>query len=126
MLDAFEKANVIVDAAVDRKAEDVVALDVREVASFADAFVLATGTSDRHVRSVADAIESALKQRGEQPTGTEGYDEGVWVLIDCGDVVVHVFQHEVRQHYDLERLWSDAAELRRVGEPRDESGTGGR
>ena len=122
MPDDFSRVNAIVEAAVDRKAEDVVALDVREVASFADAFVLATGTSDRHVRSVADAIQTALKERGEQPTGVEGYDEGVWVLIDYGDVIVHVFGREVREHYDLERLWSDAAEIQRVGSPETERG----
>lgn len=107
----LEKATVIVDAAEERKALDVIALDVREVASFADTFVIATGTSDRHVRSVADAIEKGLVAFGERPLGIEGYDDARWVLIDCGDVIVHVFQEEVREHYDLERLWSDASEL---------------
>jgi ribosome-associated protein len=114
MSDASEKAQRIVEAALDRKADDVVTLDVHEVSSFTDVFVLATGTSDRHVRSVADAIEAALKESDGPPAGVEGYDEGLWVLIDFGDVVVHVFQHEVRVQYDLERLWSDAAEVHRV------------
>ena len=109
------KAAVIVEAAEERKGLDVLALDVREVASFADTFVLATGTSDRHVRSVSDAIKAALEQHGEKPLGIEGYDEGRWVLIDCGDVIVHVFQEEVREHYDLERLWSDASQLQLGG-----------
>ncbi len=105
------RAGLVVEAALDRKAEDVVALDAREVASFADSFVLATGTSDRHVRAIADSIVEAVARRGEKPLGTEGYDEGRWILIDLGDVIVHVFQREVREHYDLERLWSDAPEL---------------
>jgi ribosome-associated protein len=63
------------------------------------------------VRSVAAAIEAALKARGDPPMGIEGYDEGRWVLIDCTDTIVHIFQQEIRDHYDLERLWSDAPAL---------------
>jgi ribosome-associated protein len=63
------------------------------------------------VRSVADAVEAALKARGEPPMGIEGYEEGRWVLIDCADTIVHIFQQEIRDHYDLERLWSDAPTL---------------
>jgi ribosome-associated protein len=90
---------------------DLVALDVRELSSFADAFVLATGTSERHVRAIAEAIEEALAARGERPLGVEGASEGRWILMDLGDVIVHVFQAEVRAHYDLERLWSDAPRI---------------
>ena len=109
--DRLSKVAVIVEAAQERKADDVVGLDVRKISSFADTFIIATGTSDRHVRSVADSIEAALKARGEPPMGIEGYDEGRWVLIDCGDAIVHIFQREIRDHYDLERLWSDAPSL---------------
>ena len=87
------KAALIAEAALDRKAEDIVALDVRAVTSFADTFVIATGTSDRNVRSIADSIAEAMTKRGEKPLGIEGYEEGRWVLID------------------LERLWSDAPQL---------------
>ncbi len=120
-LDRLAKVALIVEAAHDRKADDVVGLDVRKISSFADTFIIATGTSDRHVRSVADSIATALKAHGETPMGIEGHDEGRWVLIDCGDTIVHVFQQEIRDHYDLERLWSDAPALelettaRRVG-----------
>jgi ribosome-associated protein len=107
-LDRLAKVALIVEAAHERKADDVIALDVREISSFADTFIIATGTSDRHARSVTDSIEAALKAHGESPMGIEGYDEGRWVLIDCGDAIVHVFQREIRDHYDLERLWSDA------------------
>jgi ribosome-associated protein len=110
-LDRLAKVALIVEAAQERKADHVVGLDVRKISSFADTFIIATGTSDRHVRSVADSIEATLKARGDPPMGIEGYDEGRWVLIDCGDAIVHVFQQEIRDHYDLERLWSDAPAL---------------
>ena len=110
-LDRLAKVALIVEAAHERKADDVIALDVREISSFADTFIIATGTSDRHVRSVADSIEAALKAHGEPPMGIEGHDEGRWILIDCGDTIVHIFQREIRDHYDLERLWSDAPSL---------------
>jgi ribosome-associated protein len=118
-----EMVSAIINAAEDRKAEDIVALDVREVSSFTDTFIVATGTSDRHVRSVADAIRSALTERGEAALGVEGYDEGRWILIDYGDTIVHVFQHETRGHYDLERLWSDASRIERVGSDPPDSDT---
>jgi ribosome-associated protein len=107
-LDRIEKAALIVEAAQELKAQRVVGLDVREISTFADTFIVATGTSDRHVRSIADAIEAALKAHGERPIGIEGYDEGRWVLIDCTDTIVHLFQQEIRDYFDLERLWSDA------------------
>ena len=106
--DQNERARVVAAAAIDAKALDVVALDVRELTSFADSFVLATGTSDRHVRSVADSVVEAAKAAGNAPLGVEGYEDGRWVLIDLNDVVVHVFQSELREHYDLDRLWADA------------------
>jgi ribosome-associated protein len=106
-----EKARLVARAALDKMAEDVVVLDVRKLVGFADVFVIATGRSDRQVRAIADAVDGAAEGAGERPLGIEGYDEGRWVLIDLGDVVVHVFQHEIRAHYDLERLWSDAPQL---------------
>jgi ribosome-associated protein len=109
--DPLAKAVRIAKAAVDLKAENLVALDVREVTSFTDVFILATGGSDRHVRAIADAVEEAVEELGERPLGIEGYDEGRWLLLDLGDVIVHVFQRDVREHYDLERLWSEAPRL---------------
>ena len=110
-LDRLAKAALIVEAAHERKADDVIGLDVRQISSFADTFIIATGTSDRHVRSVADSIEAPLKAHGDPPMGVEGQDEGRWILVDCGDTIVHIFQREIRDHYDLERLWSDAPSL---------------
>jgi ribosome-associated protein len=98
-------------AALERSALDPLLLDVGEVTSFADAVVLLSGRSDRQVRAVADAIVDKLREDGEPPLGIEGLEEGRWVLIDCNDVIVHVFDPEVRDQYDLERLWSDAPEI---------------
>ena len=105
------RATLVAKAAFEMKAERLVALDVRALTSYADTFVMMTGGSDRHVRAIADSIIEAVKARGEKPLGVEGLDEGRWVLIDLGDVIAHVFQSDVRDEYDLERLWSDAPPL---------------
>jgi len=107
----LERAAFVAEAALGKKAERLVALDVRAVTSYADTLIIMTGNSDRHARSIADAISEAVSAHGEHPLGVEGYQEGRWVLIDLGDVVVHIFQPELREDYDLERLWSDAPPL---------------
>lgn len=103
-----EKLRIAAKAALEKIAEDPVALDVRTVVSFADYLLIVTGRSDRQVKSIADGIDQAVTQLGERPIGTEGYSEGRWVLMDLNDVVVHIFQKEVREQFNLERLWSDA------------------
>jgi ribosome-associated protein len=105
---AVAKALLIAEAALELKAEQPVLLDVRGITSYADVFAIIGGRSDRHVRSIADAISTALQASGDAPLGVEGQDEGHWVLIDANDVIVHVFDPETRERYDLERLWSDA------------------
>jgi len=110
-LGRIEKARLITEAALELKAEDPVVLDMREVSSFADTFLIVSGRSDRHVRAVADAVIHALREAGEELLGHEGLDDGRWVLIDGNDVVVHVFDPESREHFDLERLWADAPRL---------------
>jgi ribosome-associated protein len=110
-LDRAAKARLLTEAALELKAEDPVVLDMREVSSFADTFVILSGRSDRHVRSVAEAVIDAIKQAGEDLLGSEGLDDGHWVLIDSNDVVIHVFDPEAREHFDLERLWADAPRL---------------
>lgn len=110
-IDPRPKARWITEAALELKAERPVALDMRGLTSYADAFVVLTGRSDRQVRSIADAVVDALKSHGEPPLGVEGLDDGNWVLIDCNDVIVHVFDPETREQYDLERLWRDAPRL---------------
>jgi len=106
-----EKVRIAAQAALAKLAEDPVILDVRDVVSFADYLLIVTGRSNRQLKAITDGIDEAVTLRGERPIGTEGYDEGRWILIDLNDVIVHVFQKEVRQRYDLERLWSDADAL---------------
>jgi ribosome-associated protein len=97
------------DAALGKGAEEPLALDVREVVSFADTFLILTARSDRQVRAVADAVVEALAAGGEKALGVEGLEEGRWALLDFGDLIVHVFQREARETYALDRLWSDAS-----------------
>ncbi len=104
----WERMRRLVDAILERKGEDVRVLDVSDVASFADTFLIATGRSERNVQAIVDAIVEAARAGGERPLGVEGYNEGRWVLVDFGDIVAHVFTHEVREEYQLERLYADA------------------
>jgi ribosome-associated protein len=89
----------------------VVALDVREVSSFADYFVICSGTNSRQIQAIADEIQSKLKEAGEYPTSVEGYQNAEWVLVDYGDFVIHIFSEKARAYYDLERLWRGAKHL---------------
>ena len=107
-IDSRSRANQLGEAARGLKAENVVALDVAALTSFADVIVIATGNSDRHVRAVADTVLETAKAIGAPKLGVEGYDEARWILIDLGDVIVHVFQRDAREFYDLDRLWGDA------------------
>jgi ribosome-associated protein len=99
---------VAAQVASDRKATELVLLDLREVASFTDYFLLCTGASGRQVQAVADAIEKRLSESGKRPLHTEGYSNAEWILLDYGDFLVHVFSTAARRFYDLERLWRDA------------------
>lgn len=96
-----------VAAAADKKARDLVVLDVGSVLSITDYFVICSANSDRQVRTIADEIEKKLKEIGVKPLRSEGEPSGGWVLVDYGDFVVHVFTDEARSYYDLERLWKD-------------------
>ncbi len=107
-MESQEKVRHLVRAALDKKALDPVIFQTEALTDLADYVVILSGSSDRHVKSVADAIDEALRKAGEKPLGMEGANEGRWVLIDAGDVVVHVFHKPVREYYDLERLWLDA------------------
>ena len=104
----IERTKQIIESALEVKAERPVVLDVSEVTSFADIVIVLSGRSDRQVRAIVDAIRISLRERGEKPLGVEGFSEGRWVLIDLDDLIVHVFAGDVREHYDIERLWSDA------------------
>ena len=109
--DQLARASVLASAAIDRKAEDLIALDIRGLTSLADTFLIASGSSDRQVRAIADAVLDAAREAGIRTLGSEGLDEGRWALLDFGDAIFHVFHEDVRGHYDLERLWADAPQL---------------
>ena len=95
-------------AADDKQAHDITLLDLRKAGGFTDWFVVCTGTNARQVRAIADAVETALRTRGERPAHVEGYDRSAWVLLDYFDFVVHVFTPDTRAFYGLERLWGSA------------------
>lgn len=97
-----------VEAASAKKAERIVVLDLRRIASFTDYFVICSGTSSRQVQAIADEIVEKLKAEGTRPLHVEGYAVAAWILLDYGDLVVHVFEQRARDFYDLERLWRDA------------------
>ena len=106
-----EIARIAAQAALDKKAEDLVVLDVRGLASFTDYFVIMSGRSTRHVQGLAEAVDSTLRQRRIKSSTSEGLNEGHWVLLDYNDVVVHIFYSETRSFYDLEGLWHDAPRI---------------
>jgi ribosome-associated protein len=108
---ARERATAIAVAALDKKAVGVEILDVAGKVDYADFLVVMTGRSDRHTQALAQGIEEALKKKGVRPMAVEGLPHGSWVLMDFGEVVVHVFQDETRQLYDIEGLWLDAHRL---------------
>jgi ribosome-associated protein len=104
-----------VEALYEYKATDVVVLDLRAISDAADYFVIASGTSDVHVRTLAERVQEALKRTGQRPHHVEGVAAGRWALLDFVDVVVHLFHPTLREYYQLERLWGDA-EVVEVGE----------
>ncbi len=106
-----EKALLCAQTALDHKAIDLAILEVKKLSSFADYFVISSGSSDRQVQAIASHIEEKLGKQGLHPLGIEGKREGRWVLLDYGDVIIHIFYHPIREFYDLERLWSDAPKV---------------
>jgi ribosome-associated protein len=101
-----------IEAALDKKAQDLVWLDLSGICSFTDNFLICTGTSSRHNQTIADSIEEKLKKNGVRPLHVEGRGEGDWILMDYVDFVVHIFSARAREFYDIERLW-------RTGKRRD-------
>jgi ribosome-associated protein len=104
-LPGWERALECTRAALDHKAYDLVVLEMGPASSIADYFVICSGRSDTQVQAIAEAIEESLRRGGERPLSVEGVSHGQWVLMDYGDVVVHIFYVPVRGFYDLERLW---------------------
>jgi ribosome-associated protein len=106
--------STVMEALDDMKARDVVVIDVRGLTSIADSMVIASGTSDRHVRSVAENVVEKCKEGGHRPLGVEGLKDGEWVLVDLQDIIVHVMLPKVRDFYNLEKLWAASAAPGRV------------
>jgi len=107
-------AQTIVDLVVDKKAEDVVLLDIQGLSPIADYFVICTGTTDRQLAAIVEAVEAALKPLGRSPLHVEGTPASGWVLMDYSDVITHIFGPQERAYYQLERLWEDARLVVRI------------
>ena len=110
-LDTVQRVREAVAAADDRKAVDLKVLHLQKISDFTDYFLICSGTSERQVQAIADAVQEKLRSLRVRPLHVEGYNRGQWVLIDYGDLVVHVFQEEPRRHYALERPWGDAPDV---------------
>jgi ribosome-associated protein len=109
--DTAARVREAVAAAEDRKALDLKVLQLEKVSDFTDYFLICSGASERQVQAVADAVQERLRRDHARPLHVEGYNRGQWVLLDYGDLVVHVFQEEPRRFYALERLWGDAPDV---------------
>jgi ribosome-associated protein len=109
--DAVPSLDLYIEAASEKKALNLVVLDVRDLTSIADAFIICSGRSNRQVNAIADSIVARLKKHKIKPLSVEGTGEGHWVLLDYGHVVMHVFYEPVREFFDLEGLWADAKRI---------------
>jgi ribosome-associated protein len=110
-LDSLEKFLFCAKLAHDKKARNLVILELKSVSSLADYFIICSGTSDRHVQAIASHIEISLKEKGSFALGIEGFRAGRWVLLDYDDVIIHVFQEKEREFYDLESLWNECPRI---------------
>ena len=110
-LNSKEKALKAAHLALDKKAEDVIILNISKLSSIADYLLICSGASDKQVQAIANSIEDGLKKNGTRPLSTEGIRDGRWALIDYGDVIAHIFLEPVREFYNLEGLWSEAPRI---------------
>jgi ribosome-associated protein len=106
-----ERVLTALHAASDKKALDLIVLDLRSIASFTDLFLIASGTNARQVQAIADEVVERLKKHGTRAARVEGHKAAEWVLLDYGDFIFHIFEEKARRFYDLERLWRDAARV---------------
>ncbi len=106
-----EKLDLIIKTLDAKKAEDIQAIKISDLTIIADYFIIANGTSTTQTRALADEVEFKMKQQGAEPLRIEGERNANWIIIDYGDVVVHVFYKETREHYNLERLWADGEHI---------------
>lgn len=110
-IDGKERLLLCINASLKRKAKNLTILNLKELSSFADYFIILSGTSDRQVQSIAASIRENLKEYGIIPLGIEGESLGKWVLMDYEDVIIHVFYEPIREFYDIERLWPDVPRM---------------
>jgi ribosome-associated protein len=110
-LESAELAQLCREAVLEKKAEEVVMLDMRGIASFCDFFLICNGTAEPHLKAIAGNVEMRLKEHGRMPRGRDGGYASHWVVVDYGDIIVHIFRADVRHHYALERLWGDAQRI---------------
>lgn len=108
LLDPAQLAKAAVDVAADKKASDILLLDIRDISTIADYFVICSGNNARQLQSIADALDDELKKQGARLLYQEGIGENGWVLLDFGDIIVHIFNPKEREYYRLERLWNEA------------------
>lgn len=113
-LESLELAHLLVDTIVDKKGDDITLLDLREHAVFADYFLICNGENDRQLRAMANSIAQDAKQKAKAQANIEGSPESGWVLVDFGDLLVHLFSPGMRHYYDLEGLWDDAHVVMRM------------
>ena len=106
-----EKLSTIVKALDSKRAEDIRVIEIGDLTIVADYFVIANGTSSTQTKALAEEVEFKMSQLGIEPNRTEGYQGATWVVLDYGDIIVHVFYKETRDHYNLERLWSDGQDI---------------
>jgi ribosome-associated protein len=111
IVDTPARVREAVAAAEDRKAVDLRVLHLEKVSDFTDFFLICSGTSERQVQAIADAVQERMREGQVRPLHVEGFNRGQWVLLDYGDFVVHIFQEEPRRFYSLERLWGDAPDV---------------
>lgn len=111
MLESKEKAIRIAKILDDKKAEDLQVLEIKELTTMCDYFIICTGGSSLHVKALCDNVEEKMKEEGISPIHNEGVNTAAWLLMDYGDVVVHIFDRESASFYNLERLWADAPKL---------------
>ena len=108
MLDSKDTAKRIIELAQEKKGKQIVRMDISEISSFADYFVIITGESTTQIKAITDHIDNELRLQNVYPVSKEGYQNLRWVLMDYSDVIVHLFDHESREFYAIERLWADA------------------
>lgn len=108
---------VAVRAAESKKASDIRVLDLRDITSFTDTFVICTGSNSRQIQAISDEVSLELKQAGRMPLSLEGFEHAEWILADYGDFIVHIFSEKARLYYDLERLWRQAKDVTSSSRP---------